>query len=429
LYRTNAYVSQITHRHARTLGDQLLPFFITSIVVLGLLGSVGVYVFQTRSKSSRKTSTSTTSGARSFTVESTERATVEPEPRPDIEPTGTPQQSLRACPEWGRFELLRGSPGTQWAPQPSKPLDLFVSAQPFDRALDHAFVICRVQSFNKSDTFAGDDLQVRATFGRTPEVAQDGPEDANLGFVSAPLVTLKSGDDMRFEVDDRDVFGMDPITRTHQAFAPVPFNAVDSGAAIECRSIAGAALAQAVGNEAAKASDDVAALESETIDPYARSWDHPGLYKAQRSAGDLAALAGWADPRSKNAVKRIDAVRGKASSERAEAFRTLYTAANDHAALGDFDAKLASVTCEHRACTMHLTVTNQTSSQLMFNGFIGSIAYVATESSGQIRAQGSGYVEANASADITLTAELPSANASAILGICNDRRCKPLKLR
>jgi hypothetical protein len=47
------------------------------------------------------------------------------------------------------------------------------------------------QSFNEHDTFAGDDLHARLALGSaTPEVADDGPEDGNLAFVSAPLVRL-----------------------------------------------------------------------------------------------------------------------------------------------------------------------------------------------------------------------------------------------
>jgi hypothetical protein len=59
---------------------------------------------------------------------------------------------LNARPSWGRFEDEVAGNTEQFAPQPSQPLDVFVRSTPLAGKVEHAYVICRFQSFNAHDS-------------------------------------------------------------------------------------------------------------------------------------------------------------------------------------------------------------------------------------------------------------------------------------
>ncbi|MBX3230945.1 MAG: hypothetical protein KIT84_36410 [Labilithrix sp.] len=366
-------------------------------------------------------------------------------PAPEIEPApladepapalGTPEASLRARPSWGaRLERHSGAATKAYAPQSSRPLEAFLAAQPMGDAIDRGFVICRFQSFNKADTFAGDDLHVRATFGATREVAADGPEDGNLGFASAPLVTLQRGDAMRFEVYDRDVFGMTLLSRPSVRWDGGPFNTVDAGAAIECRQLDGAALARAVASEGARADGAVATLAHAKLDGQSPDWGYPAYETsaAHRAIADVAAFTGWADARVTRRITAFDAATAIVDAQRSTVFERLHADARRDATFEDMEVALGDVTCRGDTCTVHLSVTNRSKEALRFGGFFGPRVYVANAGSGPVHASVEATVEPKTTAEIAFDAEV--AHGPAIVGVCARGRgyrdrCRPLKVR
>src|SRR6185295_11903252 len=187
------------------------------------------------------------------------------------------------------------------------------------------------------------------------EVAADGPEDANLGFVSAPFVTLKKNDKVKFEVYDRDVFSTPLITKATTVFA-APFNYADEGAAIECRSLTGTALTDAVRFYGSAADDAIRVVAKGKVDPYSPEWtaDNFAQARAERATGDVASLVGWADARTQRRVASLDAAKASLDAQRAQAFTTLHEAARDRVTFDHFSVQIGQVECHHDACTIHL---------------------------------------------------------------------------
>jgi hypothetical protein len=349
-----------------------------------------------------------------------------------VPPAGTPASSLRARPPWGKLEIgVRGSPTQQYAPQPSKPLEAFLEASPISSDLDRAFVICRFQSFNKADTFAGDDLHVRATFGSTPEVAQDGPEDANLGFVSAPLVTMKKGAPMRFEVYDRDVFSMATITKPQMPFAAAPVVMTDSGAAIECRQLSGAALTSAVTKYTSSADVATARVVHAHLTGQGADWGWPthDIHASQRAIGDVAAFVGWDDARAKKRVDGLANATTKLEAERPAVFAKLHGPANEAVAIGNVHLSLESLACGGHngvagACVVKLAIKNDGDKPVRFGGFLGAQTYVATAKTGPvaITLEGGGLssldIAGKSAGSVTLSAPAGLDAESSIVGVC-----------
>jgi len=312
-----------------------------------------------------------------------------------------------------------------------QPLPLFVQSTPFAGELENAYVICRFQSFNKHDSFAGDDLHVRAKLGTMPQMTADGPEDANLGFVGAPLVTLKKRDHLSFEVYDRDVFGMETIAQPTTEFA-APFNHVDGGAAIECRTLAGAALRSTVKSYCTKADVAIARLAKEHVDPYSPEWtaEPHGQYKAQGATSDVAALLGWADPRTRIRVSGIEAAMKAQDAQRAQVFATLHEVARDRVTFDRFDVKLGKVDCEGSTCTIRLSVTNHGQEPMHFGSYLSPFAYVADAHSRPVKTNGGGEIAGKSTAEIAVTSTGPQLTSSpSIVGICQGSRCAPLRVR
>lgn len=265
-------------------------------------------------------------------------------------PRGTPASSLRARPTWGLREHLtpHAKVTSQYAPQLTNPLEAFLAATPLGPDFAEGTLICRFQSFNKHDTFAGDDLHARVTFGATPEVANDGPEDGNLAFVSAPLVHLAKGERIAYQVFDRDVFGITAMSTSAVTFTGIPVVAMDSGAAVECRGISGASLANAIATRAAAATITLAEIERSKPDETRADWGFPAepLQRAERQIADTAALAGWDEPGVHERVGTLETLTARARTAREELFDRLYTSAGTTMKLGPMTVTVTEASAE-----------------------------------------------------------------------------------
>jgi len=366
----------------------------------------------------------------------------EPDEPPPGEP-GTPKASLSARPAWGKLDIgVRGPPTQQYAPQPSQPLDVFLRAHPLTTEIERGFVICRMQTYGKADTFAGDDLHVRATFGTAPIVASDGAEDANLGFVSAPLVTLKKNDAVSFEVYDRDVFELTPITKPTVKFfgAGSGLSSTDSGASIECRALSGDSLQSAINLELGKSDALVNKLGKRRLDQTSPSWGWPAadIVLTERATGDAAALNGWDDYRVRSRVSKIAEQVKRLEEEKPATFMRLLAGAGDQATLRTATVKFSGLECKGARCVVKLHVKNTSDMAWHWGAYDTPTAYVATEkSAGPIPAmlerpdQQSTAVEPGAEVDLRLVATAAKLDLSkdpAIVGVCLDDRCVALRV-
>lgn len=435
LYRTNAFVplsKTPAPRHAR--GSLLLG--VAAVVVTSLLttGSLGYAVYRLGAKHGAATAEKPAPARSAKTSPASPASPASPTaPFADDDVTlapASPLASKKARPEWATEDL--GVTPDAFAPQLSQPLDVFVRSEPFAGPLDRTFVICRFQTFNKHDTFAGDDLHVRAKLGDVPEVRANGPEDANLGFASAPLVTLRSGDKLRFEVYDRDVFSMPTITKATTVFA-APFSYVDEGAAVECRALTDKSLAETTKTYGAKADTAIAKVASNRVDPYSPEWsaDRYVTAGAQRATEDVAALLGWADPRAQRRVTALDAAKRSLEGQRDQAFAMLHEAARDRVTFDRFDVTLGKVDCDDDRCTVRLSVTNHDRQDtLHFGAFASPFAYVADAHSRPITTGGGGDIPPGGTTQLVVTSEgARLTSGPSIVGICQGSRCAPLRVR
>ena len=440
MYRVNSYQPPLPPKRS-SLAPWLIAgasFFVIATTAIGVLayrvGAKRASAAPVASASlAKKTAPSVESAAPPAAIDD------DPPPPPIVDdptpPAGTPAASLRARPTWGKLERdVQGhAPAQQYAPQLSKPLDAFLEATPVDGDLERAFVICRFQTFNKADTFSGDDLHVRATFGSTPEVAVDGAEDANLAIVSAPLVTMKKGASIRFEVYDRDVFSLGLITKPTARFVGQPIVLTDPGAAIECRQLQGTTLAHAVTKHAAAADSATAIVARARLTGQGADWGWPAreVLTAQHAGGDVAGFVGWDDARAKKRVAALDAATKKVEEQRPAIFARLYEPANDAVRIGVVHVKRESMKCGgHKGaageCLVTLAVTNDGDKPVAFGGLFGVQSYAATEKSGAepiilegAHSQlGSVEIAAKSSATITLAGPAGLDKESSLVGVC-----------
>lgn len=442
LYRTNAFIPPPQRQGRGSIVLGVTAVVLTSLLTLGALGYVvyrlGAKHGEAKAEKPAPAPTTTSPTPVASTTSTVGSPAMPVDDADDISsPPSSWRASLKGRPSWGRFEDdVAGKKTEQFAPQPSQPLDVFVRAAPIAGDVENAYVICRFQSFNKHDTFAGDDLHVRAKLASMPEVAADGPEDANLGFVSAPLVSLRHNDKLKFEVYDRDVFGMATITKATTTFA-APFNYVDEGAAIECRSLVGGPLSELVREYGKTADRAIAVVAKDKVDPYSPEWsaDHYDQVKAQRATADVAALVGWTDARTQRRVSSLDGAMATLDAQRVQAFNTLHEAARDRVTFDRFDVQLGKVECtggtvREETCTIHLSVTNHEKETLHFGAFLSPFAYVADATSKPVKTNGGADILPGATQDIALTSHGPHLTSGpSIVGICQGSRCAPLRVR
>jgi hypothetical protein len=368
-------------------------------------------------------------------------------------PPGTPASSQKAAPPWpGR--TISGDIG-EYAPQLSDGLQAFMAAVPLtDATVERGLIVCRIQSSGKADTLSGDDLQVRAVLGATPLVANDGPEDANLGFVSAPLATLKKGDAVQFEVYDRDVFSMKAVDNVQGTWTGGTLAARAANATIECRQLNGAPLQRLVSIHSARADASTTKLARADLDgrTYDWAWPKTDLKTAQKDVRDVAAFVGWDDARVHRRVTALDAAIAAVDAKKPAIFDSLYatatakeSGANPNASAS---ATVARVTITARepncaehgaACTIRITMKNDGDKPLMRTGWAGVTAYAANRESGpepvsfELRTMEAGSLDPGASLETTATPpralSLGGNNKRALLGACREGQCAAIRLR
>jgi eukaryotic-like serine/threonine-protein kinase len=361
-----------------------------------------------------------------------------PEPAP---PPGTPETSQRAAPSWPPRAII-GNIG-EYAPQLSDGLQAFMAAVPFgDAPIERALIVCRIQSSGKADTLSGDDLHVRAVFGATPLVANDGPEDANLAFVSAPVAKLDKGASVHFEVYDRDVFALEEIAKTQASWKGGTLALRATNATIECRQLAGDALQRLVSIRAARADVSTAKLHTTQLDGRSYDWGWPAadVKTARRDVSDVAGLVGWDDARALKRVLLVDAAIASIDAKKRAVFDSLYADAKSESATVagvTITAREPSCADHGAACTIHLMMKNDSDKPLMRTGWAGVKAYAATQESGaepasfELRTMEPGNLEPGASLETTATPArtLALGKGPALLGVCREGQCAAIRLR
>ena len=314
-----------------------------------------------------------------------------PDDPDDAEPMpatpGTPRSSERARPAWAR--------DTSYAPQLDDALDVFLAATPLRGDVARGLLVCRIQSFNKMDTFAGDDLRVSVVFPGAPGRSANGPEDANLAFVSAPLAKLTHGDTVRFEVWDRDVFDDELITRTQTKYDVGPLVLADTGASIECRVLEGDALDKQAKLHGERADKGARALSAHKLDGHRPMWGWPEseVHGAQGKTADVAALVGWDDPRTKKRIDGLAVAVASLEAQRGRLFGELHAGAKVDADVRGLHAHLEELACGPRKaavgahaatspCVARVSLRNDSADVVMFTPYAGPQAYVATAATG-----------------------------------------------
>ena len=352
---------------------------------------------------------------------------------------GTPRASAHARPAWAK--------DIGYAPQLRDALTVFLAASPTHGDVTRALVVCRIQSFNTMDTFAGDDLRVHVTFPETPMRANDGPEDANLAFVSAPLASIAKGDVVRFDVWDRDTFGDELITRAQAKYDVGPFVLADKGASIECRALRGAALDRQVSDHGERVEREGAVLAARPFDGRRPDWGFPGgaLGDMAASVEDVAALVGWADPRTVKRVESLAAAEGALAAKRRQMFEDLHGASGADIDVHGLHAHFDELACGARKaavgaisaaspCVAKLTLRNDGSDPMRFSGYGGPYPYVATASVGPLDARFDGLgvtdLAPKESREVIVTPNgLDLEKAPAIVGVCVSGTCATLLAR
>ena len=406
---------------------------------------VGAFAFVRVKKTEKAAATSEaapvrSAGARAAGVAAAGQAEKEEEADPGPVELGTPKSSLRARPAWGKVDSItpHADATIEYAPQLSAPLEVFLAAAALRGDVERGLLICRVQSFNKMDTFAGDDLHARATFGDTPEVANDGPEDGNLAFVSAPLATLKRGDTARFVVFDRDVFEMELITRASAKYGGGPLAMTDAGAAIECRVLEGASLDKQTARYAEAADDANKKLSRHSLDGHAPEWGWPRLeiIGAQRRVADVAGLVGWDDPRTKKRIDGNAAAVAAVEAQRARVFDDLHASAGPEADLHGLHAKVEEIVCgaPRSPCAARVTLRNDASAPIPLGHYGGASPYLAMPGTGPVDGRFEGIDKGEIAPKETLEVRISADGAPldagpALVGICMSNRCAVLRAR
>jgi hypothetical protein len=356
---------------------------------------------------------------------------------PAGDPTpGTPQASIRARPSWGQLEHLTpyAKDTSQYAPQAEDGSALYDAAKPLADELTSAFVVCQMRSFGGHDTFAGDDLHARITLGSTPEIANDGPEDANVAWVSAPDVALKKGETVRFEIYDRDTFELEAITNGSVTWQGGPLTFGNSFGTLECRTIAPGPLGKYVTNDVTAANNALASLSAKKLDGVSPSWGWPllDIAEAETKIGGVAALTGWDAPPSSKLLQGHGAAFDALAKQRAAVFGSLQATAKDEATIHKVRAKVTRLSCSGAACSLGVSITNDGTEPAALGGLgAGYTFYVASAASGPISARANAPmlqpVAPGTTSELDLIATSPDLIAPFVVGFCNDMRCVPLK--
>jgi hypothetical protein len=362
-------------------------------------------------------------------------------PPPDM-PTGevtpgTPQASIRARPAWGRLDHLSpyAKETSQYAPQAEHGEELFRAAKPLSGDVTSAFVVCEMRSRGGHDTFASDDLHMRITLGQTPEIANDGPEDENTAWLSAPDVALKKGDEVRFELYDRDTFELEAITNGSVAYGGGPLAFDNSFGAFECKTIAPGPMGIFLAARTTDATHAFTALTAHKLEGVSPTWGWPlfDISQAEVKIGGVAALTGWDAPPTQGLMPKYTAAIDALVKQRAVIVASLQASAKEEAAIGKARAKVTRFSCAGAACAFTVALSNDGTEPVSIGGFnAGYTFYVASAASGPVAAAGGlallEPVAAGTSRDLPLVANAPDLAPPFVVGFCHENSCVSLKM-
>jgi hypothetical protein len=389
------------------------------VLVLFVLGGAAAFLaFRAGEKRGARTATSASAGSPDFPVAHGGTTTA---PVNELAPPpGTFGESTAAKPDFAHQEERAQLQTTQYAPQLSKPLDVFLLAKPLDAEIERGFVICRFQTFNHADAFAGDDVSVHMKVGDAPYVTGNGPEDGNLAFVSAPLVTMKKGSPFIAEVFDRDVFELEVITNVSITWPGAALTFTNSGTSLECRQLTGDAHAHAVSLALGAADAHISKAGKVTPTPHSLDWGLPNLESIYAAIRDIAGLTGWADARAKKRTDAVITLKSDIVAKQGPIFDGLYKEASDKASTKDADVVLSGVTCNtEQTCEVKLRLTNKTKYSMSIG--VDPSVYMATAKTGPVVPgfEQTDSVGANETAEVTLHShKVPLGTEPSIIGFC-----------
>lgn len=280
---------------------------------------------------------------------------------PRVVPSGTPRSSMAARPSW--------SAATDgWAPVHSRADDLFASAAVPSGDLVKAFVMCRGRS-----TAGLTGINVRAKLGRLPSISEDGPNPGDHAIVTAPLVDLKAGEPVELVVSTREDGGLRELARANVAYAG-KLTAFAAEGDLDCMAMTDDELQDQIAVDAGRADSAIARFGGTKLDAAAIAWGYPSkdLHIARRNVRDVAALAGWDDPR---VTKRVDAYARAVTTldaEKPRVFGELRQSAADEVAVGTLTlARASRLTCDPQPsrearCTVSFVVKNDGQAALVW---------------------------------------------------------------
>lgn len=277
---------------------------------------------------------------------------------PPIVPPGTPPTSAAARPSWA-------TAASGWAPMHSRPASLFEKAAAPTGSLSKAFVLCR----GRSTSGVQADVHVRAKLGQLPSLEASG---ADVAYVGAPLVDLKPGAPIEVVVSARQDGGLEPIARVSSTYrGKIGAGARDGD--LECVALTGDALQSCIAIDAGRADSVLARLDEARLDPAEPGWGYPtkDIAIAQRASSDVAALAGWDDPRVKKRVDTYARLVQELDAKRANVFAELHRSASNATFVRSVVFSGATCTCDpgpsrDARCTVSFSVKNEGGSRVVW---------------------------------------------------------------
>jgi len=349
---------------------------------------------------------------------------------------GTPQASLAARPAWGKVDI--DAPSVQYAPQHSRPAEMFAAATPLLGDLQRGFVVCRAQPYDAAHPWAYYDLRFRATFGAAPMVVNKGPYEKKEVFVTAPLVDLHTGDAVTFDVFDHEYDGPVPIRKRTVQFAGKPLVLDDAHAPIECRELSGSSLEKRMSAQLTAADAAVGRLPARHLAGYAPNWGWPDeVGAAETATSDAAALAGWDDYRVKKRVERIAGEITRLEGERPAIFAELLHRGAKGGDAGAVSAAFPNIQCK-KTCTVIIHLKNTGDQPWQWGMDPGPTGYVATAKSGIVALSperpDDPSIVATPGQETTIRlvpadAKIDLTKDPAIVGVCSQGRCVALRAR
>jgi hypothetical protein len=233
---------------------------------------------------------------------------------------------------------------------------LYEDARQAPTPLPAKLLVCRVRAKGLWDSAfllsSEADLRVGLSVGQRPPVWVDGPEDADVAFVTFP-VSVAAGDALRFNVWDRDVLEHQVVGNfdvTVGSELPVELDAAD--ASITCFGVSDAQSGPERDARLAQLDEALKALAN----PPPPRLREPGLglgselSDLRRALFAAAAWTGWGGEAMKPRLERAQAL------ERAWYQRVAQAV---DAEVGD-GAVAGTITCERRSCRLLLPVASTT---------------------------------------------------------------------